>query len=247
MTKALLRQILPLSFVRFLGGVRAAYRQRRLSRLSTAEAFDEIYRRKMWKQSSSLSGPGSSGIWAIEFQRIVAGFIDSNSIRSLLDVGCGDFMVGAGLAPLVQSLLAMDVSAFIIEQNKATYASLTNVTFMAGDICESKLPVVDLIIIRQVLQHLSNSQIEKALINIQNSGAKYAIIAEHIMRSEFMAAPNLDIGSHSVLTRVGMKSGVIITSPPFSRPAKLLKSIEPDQSNLAEPDSVLAVFLMELQ
>ena len=151
MTTALLRKILPSSLVKFVGGVRAAYRERYLGRLSTAEAFDEIYRRKMWKQSSSLSGPGSSGVWAIEFQRLVAGLVEAKSVRSILDVGCGDFMVGAQLAPLVESMVAMDVSNFIIEQNKAAHSSLTNVTFVAGDVCECKIPTVDLVLIRQVL------------------------------------------------------------------------------------------------
>ena len=67
------------------------------------------------------------------------------------------------------------------------------------------------------------------------------------MRPESILTPNLDIPSHSVRTRVGMMSGVVITSPPFSRPAQLLQLIEPDPSTLAEPDSVLAIFLMELQ
>jgi SAM-dependent methyltransferase len=247
MTKAFLKKILPSSLVRFVGGVRASYRQRYLGRLSAAQAFDEVYRRKMWKQSTSLSGPGSSGVWALEFRRVVAGFVEARSIRSILDVGCGDFMVGSQLAPLVQSMVAMDVSNFIIEQNKTAYSSLTNVTFAAGDICECNIPAVDLVLVRQVLQHLTNAQIEKALTNIENSGARYAIIAEHIMRPQIMLAPNLDIPSHSVLTRVGMKSGVVVTSPPFSKAAQLLELVEPDSSTLAEPESVLAIFLMELQ
>jgi SAM-dependent methyltransferase len=246
MNKSFLRNVLPSPLVRLAGGIRAKYRQRYLGRLSTAEAFNEIYRRKMWKQSESLSGPGSTGIWAMEFRRIVVDLVNAKSVQSVADLGCGDFTAGATLAPFVQSIVAMDVSNFIIEQNKHVYSSLGNVTFLVGDICEGRLPNVDMLLVRQVLQHLTNSQVEKALKNIEASGAKYALIAEHIVHPEKMVAPNFDIPSHSVLTRVGMGSGVVITSPPFSRRAELLQLIEPDPSTLAEEGSVLAVFLMTL-
>jgi SAM-dependent methyltransferase len=176
----------------------------------------------------------------------VASFVKDRSVRSVGDFGCGDFVAGAALAPYVQSIVAMDVSSYIIEQNKRVYVSLANVSFVVGDICESELPKVDLIVVRQVLQHLTNSQIEKALRNVERSGAKYVLIAEHVMHPEKMVAPNLDIPTHSILTRVGMRSGVVITSPPFSRPGQLLQLIEPDSSTLAEEGSVLAVFLVTL-
>ncbi|KJC49472.1 hypothetical protein UP09_07170 [Bradyrhizobium sp. LTSP885] len=201
----------------------------------------------MWKQSESLSGPGSSGIWAVEFRRIVSNLVAANAIRSIADIGCGDFMVGAELAPLVSSMIGIDVSKFIIERNRTTYDYLPNVSFEVGNICESKLPAVELILVRQVLQHLSNAQVELALKNIEASGAKYAIIAEHVMRPQKMTTPNLDLASHSVRTRVAMGSGVVITAAPFSRSAELLELVEPDPSTMAEPGSVLAVYLMRLQ
>jgi hypothetical protein len=247
MSESLLKRLLPPSLVRLAGGIRALHRQRYISRLSMAEAFDEVYRRRMWKQSASLSGPGSSGVWATEFERIVARLVRDKSIRSVGDFGCGDFVAGAALSTLVPSIVAMDVSNFIIEQNKRVYSSLENVTFMWGDVTESTLPTVDLVVLRQVLQHLTNTQIAKALGNIERSGAEYVLIAEHVMRPEKMVAPNLDISTHSVLTRVGMGSGVIITDPPFSRPAQLVQLIEPDPSTLAEEGSVLAIFLMTLR
>lgn len=245
MIKALAKEVLPVGLVQFIGRLRALSRQRYLSKLSTAHAFDEVYRRGMWKQGSSLSGPGSEGAWAAEFRRIVADFVRDKSVQSILDIGCGDFLVGAQLAPLVQSMIGMDVSVFIIEQNRTSYRSLLNVTFLSGDICESKLPKVDLVIIRQVLQHLTNAQIERALRNVESSGAKYVLVAEQIMSPDKMIAPNLDLSSHTVMTRVSMMSGVMVTQPPFSRSAQLLEMVEPNSSNMAEPGSVLAVSLLD--
>jgi len=245
MMKAFLKAVLPPSLVKVVGGLRAERRQKYLSTLPPAEAFNEIYRRKMWQQSTSLSGPGSSGVWAVEFQKLAARFVKDRDVKSVLDIGCGDFSVGSYLAPMVQSMTAMDISDYIVEKNRSNYGYLKNVSFLVGDVCEGRLPPFDLVLVRQVLQHLTNSQIEKALTNIEESGAKYALIAEQIIRPDLLPEANLDIPSHSVRTRVDLGSGVIITSPPFSRQARLLQLVEPDASNLAEPNSVLAIFLAE--
>jgi len=239
------RSLLPNRARSLLGSIRMALRERRLQRLPIDAAFDEVYRRQMWKQGDSLSGPGSSGSWADEYAKIVRALISDKEVKSAIDVGCGDFSVGRLIAPSVQTLIAMDISKYIIDKNTSRYSEMTNVRFVAGNACTDTIPKADLILVRQVFQHLTNEQIECALRRLEASQSRYILIAEHITRPELMSAPNIDLPSHTVRTRVGLKSGVMISLPPFSRDATLIGLLEPDASALAETGSILALSLID--
>jgi hypothetical protein len=54
-------------------------RNRYLSSLSTAEAFDQIYKRRMWQQGNSLSGCGSEGRWASEYVAFISWYVREHS------------------------------------------------------------------------------------------------------------------------------------------------------------------------
>jgi hypothetical protein len=86
--------------------------------------------------------------------------------------------------------------------------------FLVKDAISEPLPKADLLIIRQVLQHLKNNQISQILQKLDNF--KYAIITEHLPITEDVEY-NLDkvTGPH---IRMRMNSGVFIDKPPFSLP-----------------------------
>lgn len=242
--RALIRRMLPKPVLRLLGGVIVRRRERRLAALPIDQAFDEVYRLKLWKQGESLSGVGSEGKWANDYIALVRDYIASNDCRTVLDIGCGDFAVGSRIAPHVDRYLAFDISKRIIGINRAKYADMSNVTFEALDVTDAVLPRADLVLVRQVLQHLSNAQIEAALANIEKSGARCVLVAEHTMRPELMDRANLDLQSHTVATRVQQGSGVDIGKPPFSRARKVVAVLEPGVENQAERQSVLCVYEM---
>jgi len=47
------------------------------------------------------SGEGSYGIWADHYVTVVSALIEQHAIRSILDLGTGDFNIGSRLRPLV--------------------------------------------------------------------------------------------------------------------------------------------------
>jgi hypothetical protein len=180
------------------------------------DTFNMIYKEGVWGEGSG----GSEGAWADGYIEFVRKFIDENNIQSVPDVGCGDFRVGAKIIDMVEAYNAADVSDLIIERNKKTF-DLHNVKFMKLNACVDDIPGADLVTIRQVLQHLTNAEIESILANVEKSGAKFCIVAEHLPSEKEFIRPNIDLPSHSAGIRTFVGSGVMIDQPPFSRAADL--------------------------
>jgi hypothetical protein len=78
----------------------------------------------------------------------------------------------------------------------------------------------DCVILRQVLQHLSNAEIQSILNKIKFF--KWLVLTEHIPIGDFVA--NLDIISGQG-TRLKKQSGIDITKEPFNLIFKMKKEI----------------------
>ena len=79
------------------------------------------------------------------------------------------------------------------------------------DIATDQLPSGDCVIIRQVLQHLSNTEVQNVLQKLANY--KYVILTEHLPGGEFN--PNKDIISGQGI-RLKKQSGLDVLVPPFN-------------------------------
>ncbi len=196
--------------------------ERRLAGLPVVEAFSQIYESGLWggERDEYFSGLGSRE------PRIVAPYVES--IRAFaagfqakldaVDLGCGDFSVGAQIRSAFNAYRAYDVVPAVIDQNRREYDG-EDVEFGCIDIVEQPLPPGDVVMLRQVLQHLSNAQIAKVVPKLANY--RYVIITEHWPgNADFR--PNLDMPMGQGV-RVGRQkkgiaedSGVVVTAPPFS-------------------------------
>ena len=155
----------------------------------------------------------------------VRDFIVKNDIESILDIGCGDFQIGSRICEGVGCYIGADVSRVIINQNTNTFSSLTNVQFVVLDVCADTLPKVDLITIREVLQHLSNADIALALDNIERSQARFALVTEHLPAPHVLRTPNID-KPRGPNIRNPFGSGVFIQHAPFNRPVELVLTVK---------------------
>lgn len=243
--KRFIRQILPPVVRRWIGRRIVAHRASTLAKLSPGDAFDRIYRHGFWRQGNSLSGLGSEGKWANDYTSFVTDYIRKNGVHRIVDAGCGDFSVGSRFAGHCEQIIALDISTEIIQRNRVRFADMNNVDFRVSNLIEDPIPDCDLLLVRQVLQHLSNAQIESVLRNIEAKKLRHVLITEHSMKSGIRIEANIDLGSHSVQTRVTKGSGVDIGLPPFSRLRKVVAEFEPGPENGAEPGSVLYVYKME--
>ena len=180
---------------------------------SPAQLFGVIYRSKHWggEDRDFYSGSGS------HLPRMVEPFV--TSVRTLLvgfpnppvvvDLGCGDFAVGRRFVDLAQHYHACDVVPDLVARNRALF-TLPNLTFHVIDATNDPLPDGDVVIIKQVFQHLRNDQISAIVRKLQPYHTW--IVTEHLPAGEFV--PNLNQLA-SGYTRLELNSGVVLSEEPF--------------------------------
>ncbi len=184
--------------------------------LSPRETFQRIYRTKTWGDNGELfySGAGSRGPAADEYCAFVIRFIQDHQVRSVVDLGCGDFYVGRRIEEATGvRYVGIDVVPELIEHHRGT-AHDPLISFQCADIASDPLPPADLCLIRQVLQHLSNQEIAKVLANL--GGFSQVLISEHV--PVYPDSINCD-KPHGPDVRQIHGSGVYVEQPPFSMPA----------------------------
>ena len=206
--------------------------------LSVAEAFSQTYRRKLWGQKEGeefFSGGGSLERFAIPYADWTLKFIAETGIRSIVDLGCGDFRVGRRICEGSGiRYTGIDVVPDLIAYNQSKYGG-DGVEFKCANIIEDDIPQGDLCLIRQVLQHLTNGQIAKVLANC--SKFPYLLITEDVYRGPGLR-PNLDI-QHGPCNRLFDRSGVYLDLPPYSRKLEHVLEVM-----CPETDSVLRTSLI---
>src|SRR5258706_4910521 len=121
--RALLRRLLPSRLwawrqQRLVARIRARNRGR-----STREIFSEIYETAQWggKRGEFNSGRGSEANVTAAYCSMLREFIDEHQIRSVLDLGCGDFEVAKRIQRPGVSYVGVDVVPALVERNRRLY------------------------------------------------------------------------------------------------------------------------------
>ena len=241
--KALIRRLVP-------GALVGAYRSFALAGLRRVNAtrtirdvFTRAYAKNQWggDRGQFCSGTGSSDRQAAPYAEMVKGFIRENAIQSIVDLGCGDFVVGRALQLKGLRYVGIDIVEELIARNQRLYAT-DEISFLCLDIITDELPGADLCLIRQVFQHLSNTEILSVLGKIARF--QHVMVTEHYPGPSVAAAPNVD-KPHGSDTRIYDNSAVYLDQPPFSVPnPKLVLQVEVD-SFLKSPGETIRSFLIE--
>ena len=124
-------------------------------------------------------------------------------------MGCGDFNIGKDLAEFASHYYAVDIVPALIKLNQAKF-QLPNLTFHCLDVALDELPSGDCALVRQVLQHLSNQEVQQILEKL--SHYRYVIITEHLPSGDF--EPNKDKISGQGI-RLKQNSGIDVLAAPF--------------------------------
>ncbi|MGB3591738.1 MAG: class I SAM-dependent methyltransferase [Nonlabens sp.] len=176
--------------------------------------MEQIYDLNLWGGSDTpfYSGDGSHNPIIVDpYIKSVKAFLQSfGKPISICDLGCGDFNIGRQLLEFTSLYQAIDIVEALINYNATVFID-NRLSFQCLDIAKNDLPSADCVIIRQVLQHLSNSEISNIVSKIQKY--QYIILTEHLPNGDFV--PNLDIISGQGI-RLKKKSGVMLTSAPFN-------------------------------
>jgi SAM-dependent methyltransferase len=187
--------------------------------MTARETFETIYRDHKWGgEEDFCSGSGSKGNVIKEYIGFIKGFIQTKGLRRIIDLGCGDFRVGRALLEgSDMHYIGINIVEALIHRNIREFAG-SNVQFLSLDIIEDPLPEADLCLIRQVLQHLDNSEIARVLSKLGQY--PYIIITEHIP-VDGRIVPNRD-KVHGPDVRLYLNSGVFVEKPPFNLPVTTL-------------------------
>ncbi len=214
MLKNLLKSIVPETVLQKRRRRIAEREQNKFADKSVTETFREIYEKNVWGGNAGefYSGEGSGEKYARRYAETIKNFIAENNIERVVDLGCGDFRVAAQFVSEQIHYTGCDVvPELIIHLNEKHGAE--NVEFRRANIIEDELPNGDLCLIRQVLQHLSNREIEQILRNTKKF--KYLIVTEHYPNPKKQIVPNLDI-PHGPDMRLHFDSAVFLDAPPFN-------------------------------
>ncbi|MEW7279319.1 class I SAM-dependent methyltransferase [Aquimarina sp. 2201CG1-2-11] len=189
----------------------------------TKEAMEQVYEMNLWGGDTFkfYSGTGS------HHPEIVTPYIDTlisflTSFTTPLvvcDLGCGDFNVGKELVQHTQKYIAVDIVEGLISYNKEKFKE-ENLEFYCLDIATDDLPSGDCALIRQVLQHLSNDEVQRIVSKLTNF--KYVVLTEHLPEGDFI--PNKEIISGQGI-RLKKQSGINLLAPPFNFEVKEEKQL----------------------
>ena len=141
----------------------------------TEEVFTRLYQKNCWDSEESSSGHGSTLDQTKHLRGELQILFKEFNIKSILDIPCGDFnwMKEVNLTEI--DYVGADIVEPLIQSNQKKYQRAEGCKFIQMDIITSRLPEVDLILVRDCFVHLSIKEIKKAVKNIKKSGSKYLL------------------------------------------------------------------------
>ena len=166
--------------------------------------FNRIYAEGTW--GKDVAGKGTSGTGSTleitqEYRAYVEEFIRTHNVKSVVDAGCGDWGFSSKIDWGQASYLGVDIASDVIANVRSKYEK-GNVTFQVGNITD-ELPDADLLISKDVLQHLSNSLVQKFVRNNLKKGKyKWVILTN-------------DRGNRNYDIESGTYRAIDLAAPPF--------------------------------
>jgi SAM-dependent methyltransferase len=133
--------------------------------------FNRIYAEGTW--GKDVAGKGTSGTGSTlditrDYRAYVEEFIRTHHVKSVVDAGCGDWGFSSAIDWGQASYLGVDIASDVIAAVRSKHEK-GNIKFQVGDIT-AELPAADLLISKDVLQHLSNNLVHKFIRNNLRKG-----------------------------------------------------------------------------
>lgn len=141
--------------------------------------FTAIYQKTKAEEVESVSGEGSSLSYTSSLRASLPIMLNKFEIKSIFDGPCGDFnwMKEIILANDI-SYHGVDIVSNIIESNIRKYSS-QRINFSQGDLTKMNFPQSDLMIMRDLLFHLSYKDAEFIIKNFLTSNIKFLLTTSH--------------------------------------------------------------------
>jgi len=148
--------------------------------------FEKIYKYNVWVFGS---GSGSLPFNNKPYLEYLQGFLDTHGeITSVLDIGCGDWQISKNIDWTGKNYLGVDVAKNVLTTTQKKYTT-ENIRFKVLNVLKDEIPSADLIIVKDVLQHLSNDHIKQLVRRVDTAGYKYLLVVNDECKLPF----NFDI------------------------------------------------------
>ena len=134
------------------------------------EVFEDIYQNRRWYKGS---GSGSLPENTQEYRELLQRYIKENEIKSVLDIGCGNWISSCMIDWSDVRYIGVDIVKFLVDISEKRWGT-ERIRFKYLDATKDKLPDADLVIIKDVFQHWSNGAILSFLPKLKNY--KYSLI-----------------------------------------------------------------------
>lgn len=146
---------------------------------SNQQVFDSIYKNNSWIFGSGI---GSIATFNKPFINFINEYLrDHTDIHTVVDIGCGDWQIGRHFELGERKYIGCDVSEFILKKVESRFAS-PHIRFQQLDAVSDMLPKGDLIIVKDVLQHLSLADAARILQKLE--GYKHVIIQNDVYQAQ---------------------------------------------------------------
>lgn len=123
-----------------------------------AQRFSQIYDTNVWGEGSSI---GSRPAHNSEYVQFLQEFMLRNKIRSVVDLGCGDWQFSRFINWGGVAYAGFDVVKSVVESNSKKFTADNTKFFVFHSL--NDLPKADLLLCKDVLQHLPNDLIQQYL------------------------------------------------------------------------------------
>ena len=177
-----------------------------VNRQRLTDTFNRIYAEGSWGKDATgkgTSGTGSTLEITREYRAFIEDFIRKQGVKSVVDAGSGDWTFSSAIDWGDASYLGVDIASDVIEAVRRKHGK-GRIRFQVGDITDD-LPAADLLISKDVLQHLSNELVHTFIENNLRKG-KYKWVI--LTNDRTGPRQNLDI-------QPGGHRPIDLAAPPF--------------------------------
>ncbi len=166
------------------------------------ESFTKIYAENLWGEPNSIPNRNNKKFYSgggtdpdndknNMYINLIQSYVDRPDVNTVVEIGCGDWEVSSRIDWSSVSYTGYDIVENLIEYNKNLYEK-DNIKFICGDLIKDNNIKADLIIVKDVFQHLPPSFIKDFIKSIP-SNFKYNIITNDYSYSN----NDIDFGGYS--------------------------------------------------
>ncbi len=142
--------------------------------MDASEVFGNIYATDHWKGGS---GEGSTIEASAPYRRVLQHALGARDVRSVVEVGCGDWQVSGLVDWQGVRYVGVDVLDELVRKNRDN--APLGFEFIVADARTTALPTADLLVMKDVLQHWPVADIRQFL-DTNRSRYRYLLLTNDI-------------------------------------------------------------------